>query len=56
MIWEERMGDLLGEKFLAVAEFDNAVEDVAVEVDYVGALGYIFFLFFLQFYLCYHLI
>ena len=41
------MGDLLGEKFLAVAELDNAVEDVAVEVDYMGALGYIFFLFFL---------
>ena len=55
MVCEKRMGDLFGEKLLTMAELDYAVEEIAVEIDDVGALGYIF-LFFLQFYLSDHFI
>ena len=55
MVCEERVGDFLCEKLLTMAELDYAVEEVAVEIDDVGALGYIFLLF-LQFDLSDHFI
>ena len=49
------MGYLLGKKLLTMAELDYTVEEIAVEIDNVGTLGYVFFLF-LQFYLGDHII